>query len=95
MSWLELPQQHQSLPLVHWVSKAAVGQQSRQQSSSLPRLWICTLTTRPATAASKPTTTSFSASGYTNTPEHTTGVEGEMDRSEEQGRWKERKKKMS
>ncbi len=63
------PQHPHSLLWPHWVCSADPGQQSRQQSSSFQRLWSSTLTSLPDTTASKPTTTSFSPRGYTNTPE--------------------------
>lgn len=68
MSMLEFPQQPHSLLFPQWPPSPDPGQQSKQQSCSFPRLWICTPTSRPAITASKPTTTSFSPSGYTNTP---------------------------
>lgn len=68
MSRLELPQQPHSRPFPQWPSRPDPGQQSKQQSFSFPRLWIWTPTNRPAITASKPTTTSFSPRGYTNTP---------------------------
>lgn len=63
------PQHPHSLLWPHWVCSADPGQQSRQQSSSFQWLWSSTLTSLPDTTASKPTTTSFSPRGYTNTPE--------------------------
>lgn len=68
MSRLELPQHPHSRPFPQWPSRPDPGQQSKQQSFSFPRLWIWTPTIRPAITASKPTTTSFSPRGYTNTP---------------------------
>ncbi|KAG9343179.1 hypothetical protein JZ751_014156, partial [Albula glossodonta] len=63
-SRLELPQQPQSLPVVHCMSRLELPEQSRQQSSIFPRLWISTLTILPEMTASNPTTTSFSPSGW-------------------------------
>lgn len=63
------PQHPHSLLWPHCVCSADPGQQSKQQSA---RLWSSTLTSLPDTTASKPTTTSFSPRGYTNTPEQVT-----------------------
>lgn len=60
MPWLVPPD---SFPRMH-----GTGQHSGQNSSSFPRLWTSTLSSLPDMAASKPTTTSRSPSGYTNTP---------------------------
>lgn len=67
-SRLELPQQPHSRPSPQWPSRQDPGQQSKQHSLIFPLLWIWTPTNRPAITASKPTTTSFSPRGYTNTP---------------------------